>query len=106
MITVSKTALLELTRLSRIHSAKRILFYAKSGGGNGFQYMIEPMKEMPEKLDEVIPMHGFDLVVDNKSVFHVIGTEIDWKEDFMGHRFEFTNPNAQSTCGCGATFSL
>jgi len=106
MIRVTARALVELTRLTRTHAARRILFSAKSGGCNGFQYSLEPMTELPEKLDEVVPMHGFDLVVDNKSMLHIMGTQIDWKDDFMGRRFEFSNPNAASTCGCGATFSL
>ena len=33
-------------------------------------------------------------------------TNIDWKEDYMGNRFVFENPNASSKCGCGTTFSI
>lgn len=39
------------------------------------------------------------------SVIHLVGTEIKWKNDFMGSGIEFINPNAQTTCGCGETFS-
>ena len=35
-----------------------------------------------------------------------IGSNIDWKEDIMGSRFDFQNPNASSTCGCRTTFSM
>lgn len=38
-------------------------------------------------------------------MLHLLGTEIDWKEDTTGSRFVFDNPNANSMCGCGATFS-
>ena len=38
--------------------------------------------------------------------FIYIGTEIDWKEDFMGARFVFDNPQAKSKCGCGTSFSI
>jgi len=46
------------------------------------------------------------MIVCGKSMFLVIGTEIDWKEDYMGSRFEFNNPNAKGMCGCGSTFSV
>jgi len=41
-----------------------------------------------------------------KSTFLYIGTTIDWKEDYMGNRFDFTNPASTGTCGCGSTFSV
>ena len=64
-------------------------------------------KNEPNKLDEVINIHNnLNLVVDNNSIFYLIGTEIDWKNDIMGNRFEFNNPNANGTCGCGNTFSV
>jgi len=42
----------------------------------------------------------------NKSLFYLIGTHIEWKEDIMGNRFNFVNPNSTGTCGCGETFSI
>ena len=36
---------------------------------------------------------------------HILGTEIDWKEDIMGQGFVFDNPMAQAKCGCGTSFS-
>ena len=47
-----------------------------------------------------------ELALCGYSQFLIIGTEIDWKEDYMGQRFDFTNPLANGTCGCGATFSV
>ena len=38
--------------------------------------------------------------------FHLLGTEIKWKENYMGVGVEFENPNAISKCGCGETFSI
>ena len=37
---------------------------------------------------------------------YLLGTNIDWTEDFMGKRFTFDNPNATGKCGCGTTFSV
>ena len=42
----------------------------------------------------------------HRSTLYLLGTEIDWLEDTMGNRFIFTNPNADSSCGCGKTFNI
>lgn len=107
MITLTSTAVRQLVKISRSEKVKQILFSVKGGGCNGFKYDISPMNFEPDDLDEVIHIHnGLNLVVDNKSIFYVVGTEIDWKNDIMGNRFEFNNPNASGTCGCGNTFSV
>ena len=49
---------------------------------------------------------GIPFAICGRSQFLIIGTEIDWKEDYMGQRFDFINPLANGTCGCGATFSV
>ena len=40
------------------------------------------------------------------SQLYLIGTEIDWEDNFMGQQFVFNNPNQSSSCGCGSTFSV
>lgn len=107
MITVTSKAVNQLVKISRVEKVKRLLFSVKGGGCNGFKYDISPMRKQPNKLDEVINIHNnLNLIVDNKSIFYLIGTEIDWKNDIMGNCFEFNNPNANGTCGCGNTFSV
>lgn len=107
MITLTSRALTQLVNISRSEKVTKLLFSVKGGGCNGFKYDISPMKNEPNKLDEVINIHNnLNLVVDNNSIFYLIGTEIDWKNDIMGNRFEFNNPNANGTCGCGNTFSV
>lgn len=107
MIKVSSNALIELVKISRSNKVKQLLFSVKGGGCNGFKYDISPLRKKPNKLDEVINIHNnLNLVIDNHSIFYLIGTEIDWKNDIMGSRFEFNNPNANGTCGCGSTFSV
>jgi len=84
--------------------AKNILFYCSSGGCNGLEYRLEPCSPSVPDVEALAFDFG-TLYICNRSVFHVLGTRIDWKEDIMGARFVFDNPNAESTCGCGATFS-
>jgi len=78
----------------------------KGGGCNGLTYYIEPTNDRPNKLDETMKVDGVDIIVCNKSLFYLIGTEIKWKDDLMGSGIEFINPNATSSCGCGETFSV
>ena len=46
------------------------------------------------------------IVVDKKSLFYLLGTELDFSDGLNGKGFQFNNPNANRTCGCGESFSL
>ncbi len=83
-----------------------ILFYCKSGGCNGLEYVLKPIKDIPEKAEKQKLDNNTNLWVCNSSIFHLIDTKIDWVEDIMGNRFSFSNPNASGSCGCGKTFSV
>ncbi|MGE5478320.1 MAG: iron-sulfur cluster insertion protein ErpA [Bacteroidales bacterium] len=77
-----------------------------SGGGcSGFQYGITLDDQINED-DVVTEQHGTKLVVDQTSLELLSGTEVDYVEDLMGASFQFRNPNASSTCGCGSSFSV
>jgi len=106
MIKVTPRALTQLLQIARKEKVCRILFSVQGGGCNGFKYNLSPVNNV-QSTDEIIPLDTkLDLVVDTHSIFHLLGTTIDWKQDTMGSRFDFSNPNASSNCGCGATFSL
>lgn len=89
------------------HTEKsNILFKIESGGCNGFKYILQPVNEINKK-GYINEYHsGLNVTICGKSLLYVIGTKIDYKYDFMGSSFEFSNPNATSNCGCGTTFSL
>jgi iron-sulfur cluster assembly accessory protein len=95
----------ELTALEQVRILNHILFSVEGGGCNGFRYNLEPISDEPKKIDEIIKLDDFKINVCGKSLLYLLGTTIDWKEDFMGSRFEFDNPNAAAKCGCGTTFS-
>jgi iron-sulfur cluster assembly accessory protein len=69
-----------------------------------FANVLEPVAEKPDNVETQM-FDDLTLYTCNLSIFHLLGTEIDWREDMMGSRFVFENPNANSACGCGATFS-
>jgi|TARA_B110000977_G_C11066665_1_gene488037 iron-sulfur cluster assembly accessory protein len=101
---------IRVTARAAVEMAKRspqLLFSCKAGGCNGFEYVLEPCTT-PEKAEKQVistTTRPITLFTCNLSMLHLLGTEIDWKEDTMGSRFVFNNPNAESKCGCGATFS-
>lgn len=56
--------------------------------------------------DFEIPLDEFKVLVDSMSMQYLTGAEIDYKEDLNGSTFSINNPNAQTSCGCGSSFSV
>ena len=75
------------------------------GGCAGFTYKFE-LAEAAEDADSVSETDGVKLVVDPVSLGLVKGSAVDFVEDLGGATFRVTNPNAQSGCGCGSSFSV
>ena len=77
-----------------------------SGGGcSGFQYGFSFDSAVNED-DQTYEQLGVPLVVDEISLDLLGGAVVDWKEDLSGAMFVVENPNASSSCGCGASFSI
>ena len=77
----------------------------RGGGCSGLTYNIDLEKEEQEG-DRVFdgPL-GIKLYVDKKSYLFLVGTVLDWSGGLNGKGFEFSNPNATATCGCGESFA-
>ena len=105
VLTFCKQAKGELKYLSKRLNNSPLMIGVKGGGCNGLKYFIEPKKDPPSKNDIKIDLEGTSIIVCGKSLFHILGTEVTWKTDTMGSRFDFKNPNATGSCGCGETFS-
>jgi iron-sulfur cluster insertion protein len=79
---------------------------AVSGGGcSGFQYGFS-FDDARNDDDIAFDGNGVTLVIDNVSLELVKGAEIDFVEDMMGASFQVRNPNAETSCGCGNSFSI
>ncbi len=79
--------------------------FISGGGCSGFQYGFT-FDETIEEGDSQVENQGVKLIVDPMSVQYLMGAEIDYKEDLQGAQFIIRNPNAQTTCGCGSSFSV
>ena len=78
--------------------------YVTGGGCAGFQYGFS-FDENKDDSDTVVIKHGVSLIVDPMSIQYLMGAEIDFQEDLEGARFVIKNPNANTTCSCGSSFS-
>ncbi len=56
--------------------------------------------------DFVVEKDGVILLVDSMSMQYLNEAVVDYKDDIMGSNFTIKNPNAQTTCGCGSSFSV
>lgn len=83
----------------------RLRVAVKGGGCSGFSYMLDLTEETAGETDEELESHGIKILVDNKSLLYLSGTEIDFRDEVMQQGFVFKNPNATSSCGCGSSFS-
>ena len=106
LLTFCSKAIQQLKIISTTNGSRPLLIGVKGGGCNGFKYFIEPTVVEESAKNETMIVDGVNIVVCEKSLFYLIGTEVTWKKDLMGERFDFINPNASGTCGCGETFSM
>lgn len=75
------------------------------GGCSGFQYTFSLDEEMKPG-DKSVEKDGTTLIIDPMSYQYLAGSEVDYTENLEGAMFVVNNPNAKSTCGCGASFSV
>ena len=110
MITVSQKALehiIELMMESGITPDSHHLRVGVKGGGcSGLSYVMD-FDTTIESTDESVETDGgLKVVIDRKSVLYLYGTELDYSDGLNGKGFQWVNPNASRTCGCGESFAL
>ena len=77
----------------------------QGGGCSGFQYGFKFDNILTEG-DTIINKFGVTLLVDPLSINYLLGAEIDYSDSgLQGSSFIIKNPNATTTCGCGASFA-
>jgi iron-sulfur cluster insertion protein len=106
-VTVSDSAAAKVKQLIAEENNENLMLrvYVTGGGCSGFQYGFDFDQEVKAG-DMQIEKDGITVLVDTMSAQYLAGAEIDYKDDLEGARFLINNPNAASTCGCGASFSI
>jgi iron-sulfur cluster assembly accessory protein len=77
-----------------------------SGGCSGMQYKFDLDDAFKAEEDLAVEREGARLVVDKTSLGFVAGGQVDFISDLSGESFQVKNPNADSSCGCGTSFSV
>lgn len=120
-IKLSPSAVQHLRDLLDQPEPKLIRIGTTAKGCSGLAYKLEYV-DKPSALDEQVEQDGVKVLIDNKALLNIIGSEMDWLSDKLNERFIFKNPNisestgpAPSTlelthvaeqCGCGESFSV
>lgn len=83
----------------------KLRVFVQGGGCSGFQYGFT-FDEVAAEDDSVMNYDGVCLLVDPMSYQYLAGASISYKDDLSGSQFVISNPNAQTSCGCGSSFSV
>jgi iron-sulfur cluster assembly protein len=108
MINVTEKAkqrIAELRTEENRNSEHNIRVSVKGGGCSGLMYDLG-FDDKVNAADQVFEDKGIKILVDKKSLLYLLGTTLDFTDGLNGKGFQFINPNASRTCGCGESFSI
>ena len=105
MISLTESAARQIEQLRAQTGAgsKTLRIFVEAGGCSGFEYAMTFAE--PAKDDVALSDRGVSFHVDKASVAYLEGVTIHFDDGLHGKGFEFQNPNATATCGCGRSFS-
>src|ERR1700759_65932 len=105
-VTVSARAAKRIAEILKPEPTQTMLRLAVTGGGcSGFQYNFA-LDDARMDDDLVVERDGATGLIAPLSLYFLKGAEIDFSNDLIGAAFKVNNPNAQSSCGCGTSFSV
>jgi len=112
-ILITNTAIQQISNLIKNQTDKKALRVGvRSGGCSGMSYTMDFIGEGQINSDDKIYDYSlsddvsFQVVCDPKSLLYIYGMQLDFSTDLIGGGFNFTNPNASQTCGCGSSFAV
>jgi iron-sulfur cluster assembly protein len=108
MISVTEKAknrIVELRSQEGKSDDNNIRVLVQGGGCSGLMYDLK-FDSAIEKSDEIFEDQGIKILVDKKSLLYLLGTTLDFSDGLNGKGFQFINPNATRTCGCGESFAV
>jgi iron-sulfur cluster assembly protein len=108
MVTVTDKAKSKIENLiqdSGLDASYFLRVSVQGGGCSGLSYNLDFDNE-EKKGDQFFEDQGVRMALDMKSFLYLAGTELDFSDGLNGKGFNFHNPNASRTCGCGESFSV
>lgn len=109
MVTITQTAMEKLISLMMDEGitpdTHNLRVGVKGGGCSGLSYVMDFDTDINDG-DEVVDLDVIKVIINKPSLLYLAGTILDYQGGLNGKGFEWINPNASRTCGCGESFSL
>jgi iron-sulfur cluster assembly protein len=110
ILTITETAAARIQHLLQQKNPRpeALMVSVTSKGCSGLSYdlqYLDKLSDKPTYADEVT-QHGVTVVIDPKATLFIVGSVMDYKESPTKSGFDFVNPNATGTCGCGESFTV
>ena len=112
-ILITNDAIEQISHLLKGQSDKKALRVGvRSGGCSGMSYTMDFIGGNEINSDDKVYDYSlnsdqnFQVVCDPKSLLYIYGMQLDFSKELIGGGFNFVNPNASQTCGCGSSFAV
>ena len=112
-ILITNDAIEQISSLLKSQTDKKALRVGvRSGGCSGMSYTMDFIGGDGINLDDKVYDYSlsseqtFQVICDPKSLLYIYGMQLDFSKDLIGGGFNFVNPNASQTCGCGSSFAV
>ena len=112
-ILITNDAIEQISSLLMSQTDKKALRVGvRSGGCSGMSYTMDFIGGDEINLDDKVYDYSlsseqtFQVICDPKSLLYIYGMQLDFSKDLIGGGFNFVNPNASQTCGCGSSFAV
>ena len=112
-ILITNDAIEQISNLLKNQGEKKALRVGvRSGGCSGMSYTMDFINSSDINSDDKVydyslsSEQAFQVVCDPKSLLYIYGMQLDFSKELIGGGFNFVNPNASQTCGCGSSFAV
>jgi len=112
-ILITNDAIEQISNLLKGQSDKKAFRVGvRSGGCSGMSYTMDFIGGDEINSDDKVydyslnSEQSFQVVCDPKSLLYIYGMQLDFSKELIGGGFNFVNPNASQTCGCGSSFAV
>ena len=112
-ILITNNAIEQISSLLKNQTDKKVLRVGvRSGGCSGMSYTMDFIGGDEINADDKVYDYSlsseqtFKVICDPKSLLYIYGMQLDFSKDLIGGGFNFVNPNASQTCGCGSSFAV
>jgi len=109
IFTITDNAITQLKKLmsedAKVTDEHFLRVGVKGGGCSGLSYELA-FDNINQEGDNIFETHDIKVHIDKKSYLYLFGTELNYSSGLNGKGFEFINPNATRTCGCGESFAI